>query len=108
MSRFLRGRDHEVITASDGVEGLDAVRTHDDIDIIVCDLMMPRVDGDEFLMEVRRTQGPGGPRIILATASTLREEVAERTQADASLEKPFDLEDLADLLVELMRPSAIE
>lgn len=101
MARFLRGRGHDVLSAKDGVEGLTLARTHDDIEVIVADLMMPRIDGDEFLMELRRTSGERCPRFILATASTLREEVAARTGADASLEKPFDLDELDELIREL-------
>ena len=40
----LRGLGYEVVTAADGVEGLDKYRS-EGADIIVADVMMPRMDG---------------------------------------------------------------
>ena len=40
----LRGQGYDVITASDGIEGLDKYKS-DGADIVVADVMMPKMDG---------------------------------------------------------------
>jgi len=45
--------DH-VYRASDGVEGLEVLRQHPDISVIVTDIAMPRLDGVAFASQARR------------------------------------------------------
>ena len=45
--------DH-VYRASDGVEGLEMLRQHPDISVIVTDIAMPRLDGIAFASQARR------------------------------------------------------
>lgn len=59
--------DVQVVTAGDGVEALErldqAKRT---FDLIVCDISMPRMDGEQLLSELRRRQYPAA--VIMLTA----------------------------------------
>ena len=48
----LRGGGHEVIEAEDGQKGLDAVDASNP-DCVVCDLLMPNLDGIGFLERLR-------------------------------------------------------
>ena len=45
--------DH-VYRASDGVEGLEMLRQHPDISVIITDIAMPRLDGIAFASQARR------------------------------------------------------
>src|SRR3990172_2013009 len=54
----------EVGDAADGAEGLDAVR-HEKWDLVLLDLIMPRMDGFAFLQALRATAG--GPPVIVIT-----------------------------------------
>jgi CheY-like chemotaxis protein len=45
--------DH-VYRAADGIEGLEVLRRHPDISVIVTDIAMPRLDGIAFVAQVRR------------------------------------------------------
>ncbi len=47
QDRLLK-RHFEVLTAGGGAEALDVMRRDPDIDLVVCDLMMPVIDGPEF------------------------------------------------------------
>jgi CheY-like chemotaxis protein len=47
--------DH-VYLASDGVEGLEVLRRHPDISVVVTDIAMPRLDGIAFASQARRLQ----------------------------------------------------
>src|SRR5690348_14177329 len=52
LAYALRGEGYEVFTAEDGVEGLNAVELYQP-DLIVTDVMMPRMDGYEMIRRVR-------------------------------------------------------
>ena len=45
----------EVITAANGVEGLERLKAHGRFDLIITDFMMPEMDGIDFVKEVRKT-----------------------------------------------------
>ena len=49
----LRKRGYEVVTASDGAEGLDLVLAQS-FDLVLLDMLMPRMSGLEMLREFRR------------------------------------------------------
>ena len=55
MRRLLVGEGWEVIVASNGREALDRLKSEDH-NLILLDLMMPEMDGFEFLAEFRRLQ----------------------------------------------------
>jgi two-component system response regulator MtrA len=50
----LRGAGFTIITASNGVEGLDRFRA-EPFDLVLLDIMLPRLDGLEVCREIRRT-----------------------------------------------------
>ena len=53
LSDFLGGQDFEVLTASDGREALDVIRAANP-DLILLDIMMPNMDGYQFISHLRR------------------------------------------------------
>lgn len=54
MQRQLENAGHDVLTARHGGEGLKAVEAGG-LDLIVSDILMPEVEGIEFIMAVRRS-----------------------------------------------------
>ncbi|MEM6962922.1 MAG: DNA-binding response regulator, partial [Myxococcota bacterium] len=57
------------------------------------DLMMPTLDGEEFL----RMLGDPRPPVVLLTASVRINEVADRFGVEAALEKPFNIREIRSL-----------
>ena len=54
VAEFCRDASYEVVTAEDGVEGLEALDRHaSEIDIVITDIEMPRMDGFEFTRRLR-------------------------------------------------------
>ena len=51
---FLVRKDYEVIEASDGEEAIDLFVEHNDFDLILLDVMMPKIDGWEVCREIRK------------------------------------------------------
>ncbi len=65
----LRFGQHEICEAGDGIEGLDVIE-REMPDLILLDLRMPRMTGDEMLRELRSTEwGQSIPVIILTNIS---------------------------------------
>jgi two-component system, OmpR family, response regulator MprA len=102
IERALVFEGHDVSTATDGVEALEAVEKGSP-DAIVLDVMMPRKDGLDVCRELR-ARGDRTPVLIL----TARHKVADRVSgldagADDYLVKPFALEELLARLRALLR-----
>jgi PAS domain S-box-containing protein len=64
-ARILAGHGYEVIAASDGVEALEFLDGDPDIDVVVTDIAMPRMRGDELARVV--TARRPGTRVIMMT-----------------------------------------
>lgn len=101
ITTFLQHQGHEVVTASDGNEGLAQVKAND-FDVVVCDIVMPNREGIETIRELRRIKeeigivaisGGLSPAVHNANVDVL--DLAEMMGADISLSKPFPLADLA-------------
>lgn len=84
-----------VMKAHDGIEALDVLRHHD-IDVIVSDVMMPRMDGNELCRQVKSNIDYSHIPVILLTAKTTVEAKLEGMQSGANiyLEKPFSMKQL--------------
>ncbi len=88
----------EVHTASDGLAALECVRAND-YAVILLDLMMPRLNGFEFLESLDSVRGEGEPVVLVMTAfdtTSLRRLPPNRVHA--VLHKPFDVERVVDLV----------
>jgi DNA-binding response OmpR family regulator len=100
LNVVLSEEGHEVIEASDGVEGCEAFDLAGDVDCLVLDVMMPRLDGYGVLEALR--QHPTNPdvAIIMLTAKggELEEAKGWLAGCDGYVTKPFDPEVLAGLI----------
>lgn len=106
LERSLRFEGYEVRTAPDGVAALEVV-ARDQPDIVVLDVMMPRMDGLETCRRLR-ARGDDVPVLML----TARDGLADRVSgldvgADDYLVKPFALEELFARLRALIRRSTL-
>jgi class 3 adenylate cyclase len=93
--RILRTRlaadGYEVVTAADGEEALVVARDSTP-DLILLDIMMPKVDGIEVCRQLKAAQGSGFTPIILVTAMTDAKDIVAGLEAGADeyLTKPVD------------------
>jgi DNA-binding response OmpR family regulator len=71
-------------------------------DLIILDLMMPHMNGEEFSVAVRQLAGLENVPIIIVSASRRAEEVGHLVRAEASLRKPFDLYELSDTVKQVL------
>ena len=96
MVAFLKDslkEQYEVITASDGIEALDLLKKHE-VNIIISDWMMPRMDGAELCRRVRLNPLTSHIPFVMLTAKTDDDAKVEGMDvgADTYIEKPFSLE----------------
>jgi two-component system response regulator MprA len=102
LERALRSHGYSVSTALDGRDGLERVAAETP-DLIVLDILMPRLDGLEACRELRES-GDRTPVLML----TARDAVGDRVEgldagADDYLVKPFALEELLARIRALLR-----
>lgn len=91
---IMRRRGFHVDTARNGVEGLDRCTTCR-YDIVLLDVMMPLMNGYEFLEEIGKRAWADRPMIIVLTAGVLPMDLDPDIVA-GTLRKPFDVEMLVD------------
>ncbi len=102
-------RLYRIETAEDGIAGLDAARRARP-DLIVSDIMMPRMDGHEFCRRLRDDPAFANTPIILVTAKTGEEAVVEGLElgADDYVTKPFAMRELEARIAAQLRAKQTE
>jgi two-component system, NtrC family, sensor kinase len=95
-------RGFTVLTAGDGIEGLEMVRTGS-VDAIVCDLRMPGMDGPAFHERLRRERPGLAARTVFITGDVVTTSGRMAPIRQPVLTKPFAFEKLEETLVALMR-----
>lgn len=91
LSRRLSRRGYDIIEACNGTEALQRI-AEDDIDIVLLDIMMPDILGTDVVREVRKTRSAGELPIIMVSAKSQSEDVAESLALGANdyVIKPVD------------------
>lgn len=104
LSDFLSSQDFEVLIASDGKEALDAVHQSNP-DIILLDIMMPNMDGYQFISHLRRESSTP---VIMITAKQQEADIIHGFDlgADDYITKPFRLRELLVRIRAVLRRAA--
>jgi two-component system chemotaxis response regulator CheY len=103
LQAVLKRMKFDVELAEDGADGLDKVGGNGTFDLILLDLMMPRLNGYEFIEQIS-TRFPGHhPHIVVFTAAGKRgvDKIPEKSVCAAIL-KPFDLDKFIDVIAECL------
>jgi len=99
LERFLKAEDYVVITAADGAGGIAAARERRP-DIIICDVLMPSVDGYAVLAELSADAATSRVPLVFLTASAEKEERQRGLASGATdyVTKPFKLANLLEVI----------
>jgi Response regulator containing CheY-like receiver, AAA-type ATPase, and DNA-binding domains len=96
LSKKLSGLGINVITSENGVDGLQKISTNNDIDLILLDILLPIMDGKEFIYELQGKMKSKIPIIILTNLdkssylSELPAELDYMVKADVSIDEVAD------------------
>lgn len=91
----LETSDYEVLVAKDSEEALEMLKKDADPDLILLDLLLPRMQGDELCKKLKSDSKFKHIPIILFTASTIRVPIkVGDIGADDYICKPFESEEL--------------
>jgi len=97
-------RIHEAGNGKEALELLETVW----IDLVLLDLNMPVMDGEQFAIQLREREELGGVRVVIVSTETNRDRL-DRIRAlgiSDSLRKPFEPEDLCRIITDTMGVSS--
>jgi len=89
LSSLLRGEGHEVLSARTGEEGMRLLRDEDGIELVLLDLMLPGISGQEVLAQIRQ-EDPNQVVVVVTAFSSIEGAIeAMRQGAFHYIPKPF-------------------
>ena len=93
LRKGLEEEGHKIVCAADGMEGLELSKSYD-FDMIILDVMMPRLDGYELAKKLRADKIP--TPILMLTAKDSVQDIVRGLDlgADDYLTKPFSFNEL--------------
>lgn len=100
---LMKREGFEVLVAGDGEEALTKIRQHRP-DIVLLDVMMPKMSGFDVCQAVRADPALAGVRILMLTAKGRDTEVAKGLAlgADVYMTKPFSTRELVEKVRQLV------
>lgn len=91
ISLTLQKYGYQVIQAQNGVEALDKLQHNPDVDLVISDLEMPRMNGFELLSNIRQNTNLASVPVVVLTSRSAEKhrQLAEALGANAYLTKPY-------------------
>ncbi|NEQ51732.1 MAG: response regulator transcription factor [Leptolyngbya sp. SIO3F4] len=102
LAEDLKHQQHVVDMAADGVDGWDYAQSID-YDLILLDLMLPRLDGISLCKKLRNTGFSGFVLMLTAKDTTTDKIIGLDAGADDYMVKPFEVDELAARIRALSR-----
>lgn len=99
---YLNQNNFKTYTAKDGLEALD-ILDNNSIDLVICDIMMPNMDGFELIKELRTVYKELPIIIVTAKESKDDKMMGFKLGTDDYMVKPIDLEELLMRIQALLR-----
>jgi len=104
LKNILEGAGYRTLTAVDGVEALNLLKT-DPVDLVVSDVDMPRMDGFELTARIRESREFAALPVVLVTSLDSREDRERGIDAGANayiVKSSFDQSNLLDVVRRLI------
>lgn len=98
----LREAGYQVVLASDGQEGIEKLMTLQP-DLVVCDIMMPQMDGVETFQQIKEQLQDNGIPIFIMTALNRKPWFAGlEAEGAVIIQKPFDIDKFLSLVNDML------
>ena len=101
LTSLLENQEMEVISATNGRQAIEIIKTTPDLSIVLMDIMMPEMDGYETMREIRKDRRSSARLPILAlTAKAMKGDREKCLEAGASdyIAKPVNTDQLLSLM----------
>jgi CheY-like chemotaxis protein len=102
LGDLLKHNKYEVLTATEGVEGLAKAQSHKP-DLIILDIAMPVMDGYDFMKELRTDDELKNVPVIIITGRVQLKEIFEEQGIHDYIMKPFDKKELLTKVKKLIK-----
>ncbi len=106
LTTLLSYQRHDLREASDGAEGLRVAREQRP-DLIISDVLMPTMDGYEFVQRLRQEPEIGTTPVVFSTAHYLSREsqaLAEKSGVSSIIYKPCEPQTVLDTVAAVLKP----
>jgi CheY-like chemotaxis protein len=92
VASILEARAYEAVTAEDGQDALNQLNNGTEVDLVLLDFVMPRMNGYQFCRELRsKPEGRNLPIVLMsAKGDKIRGQFVQQTGAIDAITKPFD------------------
>lgn len=93
-------RQYPLVHAHDGRHALEELESHPDIDLVLLDINMPKMNGLEFLAELGNREEPPHPPVIVISTEGKEEDTQKGLEAGAVayIKKPFRSEEILEII----------
>jgi len=94
---------YTVLSASNGLKGLDFLDEHQDIRVVISDMRMPFMDGLEFIKKAREKYP--NKKFFILTGFDITEDIQEALETNLIIKyfrKPFNLNEIDDTIMEVL------
>lgn len=98
----LRGRPYNLHLAASGEEALTLLQTYPDIRLVLLDMTLPGISGEQFLHQARALPDRGDLKIVLMSGKDNLAKSVESLGADGWLQKPIPLSELTSKIQSLL------
>ncbi|MFI5450839.1 response regulator [Pedobacter sp. UC225_61] len=100
LSSALQAYDIKIIIANNGIEALQKLEEHPEINLVLMDIMMPEMDGYEAMRKIREQKKLANLPIIALTAKAMKYDREKCIEAGANdyVSKPVDVDKLLSML----------
>jgi len=102
----LAEKKYVVITAEDGEEGLVAAQEKKP-NLIVCDVQMPRMNGYEFMTELKKHEDLAQIPVIMLTGNETMQQIFQMEGVQGYFVKPVNLPELREKIVAILGENPI-
>ncbi len=102
--KILQKLEYKILKAHSGHEGLQLFQTYQgQIDLVICDMIMPEMDGLEFVFKLREIDP--GVKVLLSSGSLIDEDEKDvvRRGFNGLIKKPYNIKDLSEKIANILK-----
>ncbi|MDJ0718273.1 MAG: response regulator [Prochloraceae cyanobacterium] len=105
LTRTLEKFGYQVCQAADGQEALELLQQKDSVNLIVCDVEMPRLNGFELLNKLRVNSHLSNIPVVMLTSRSGAKyrQIASELGASAYLTKPYSENELLSIITDILK-----